>query len=295
MRSQCSVIGATLHGVEAIPVTVEVVISSGLPHMSIVGMADTAVQEAKERVRSAIQAAGFTMPGEKITINLAPGSLRKSGTAFDLPIAMGLLVATQQVNPDHIKNRMFVGELSLEGPVRPTVGTLAFGICAKRMGLDLVSSGDQYVPIDGLVQLRLASLIRLHLEEPFEDVVRSHLNTKDERTSSAPDFRDIAGHEVAKRALQIAAAGKHGVLMMGPPGSGKTMLASRMSSILPPLDQEEMLEAAVVHSVAGEDVEQILAGGRPFRQPHHTISSAGLLGGGSPIRPGEVSLAHRET
>lgn len=293
MRSQCSVIGATLHGVEAIPVTVEVVISNGLPHMSIVGMVDTAVQEAKERVRSAIQAAGFIMPGEKITINLAPGSLRKSGTGFDLPIAMGLLAATQQISLDRIKDRMFVGELSLEGPVRPTVGTLAFGICAKRMGLDLVSSGDQYVPIDGLEQLALASLVRLHMEEPFEKVMVSRFDTGDQRRASVPDFRDIAGHEVAKRALQVAAAGKHGVLMMGPPGSGKTMLASRMPSILPPLDQEEMLEAAVVHSVAGESVERILSGARPFRRPHHTISSAGLLGGGSPIRPGEVSLAHQ--
>ena len=292
MRSQCSVIGATLHGVEAIPVTVEVVISNGLPHMAIVGMADTAVQEAKERVKAAIQAAGFTMPTERITVNLAPGSLRKGGTGFDLPIAIGLLAATQQIDLDKVKNKMFVGELSLEGPVRQVVGTLAFGICAKKMGLDLVSSGDQYVPIDGLEQLRLASLQRLHVVEPFEEVSPLKSEMDPAPSSSVPDFKDIAGHDVAKRALQVAAAGRHGVLMMGPPGSGKTMLASRMPSILPPLSQEEMLEAAVVHSVAGEPVEGILSGIRPFRQPHHTISSAGLLGGGSPIRPGEVSLSH---
>lgn len=284
--------GATLHGVEAIPVTVEVVISSGLPHMSIVGMVDTAVQEAKERVRAAIQAAGFTMPVEKITVNLAPGSLKKTGTGFDLPIALGILAATQQVDLELIRNKMFVGELSLEGPTRPTVGTLAFGICAKRMGLELVSSGDQFVPIDGLTQLALAGLVRLHAEEPYDEVMPSRNGSAEAPRASAPDFKDIAGHEVAKRALQVAAAGKHGLLMMGPPGSGKTMLASRMPSILPPLEQEEMLEAAVVHSVAGENIANILAGARPFRQPHHTVSSAGLLGGGSPIRPGEVSLAH---
>ncbi len=292
MRSQCSLIGASLRGVEAVPVTVEVVISNGMPHMSIVGMVDTAVQEAKERVRSAIQAAGFVMPFEKIIVNLAPGSLKKGGTGFDLPIAMGILAATQQIDPDLIKDKMFVGELSLEGPVRSNVGTLAFGICAKRMGLDLVSSGDQYVPIDGLNQLALEGLVRLHMEEPYDQVRPSRSGLAGQQRPFAPDFRDIAGHEVAKRALQIAAAGNHGVLMIGPPGSGKTMLASRVATILPPLEQDEMLEAAVIHSVAGENIDEILSGMRPFRQPHHTISSAGLLGGGSPIRPGEVSLSH---
>lgn len=292
MRSQCSLVSATLHGVEAIPVTVEVVISEGMPGMSIVGMADTAVQEARERVRSAIKAVGFTVPFDKITINLAPGSLKKMGSGFDLPIAMGILAATGQIDPQTVKDRMFIGELSLEGPVRQNVGILAFAICAKKLGLSLVSAGMQYAPIDGLTQLALRTLGSLHTEDPYEEVRESRCISGTRPAVSGPDFRDIAGHEVAKRALQIAAAGKHGLLMMGSPGSGKTMLASRMASILPPLDQDEMLEAAVVHSVAGEDVSGILQGIRPFRSPHHTVSSAGLLGGGSPIRPGEVSLAH---
>lgn len=292
MGAQCTVASATLRGVEARPVAVEVVVSSGLPGMAIVGMADVAVQEARERVRAAIRASGFAMPNEKIVVNLAPGDVRKTGSGFDLPIALGILAATGQVSPEVLANRLFVGELSLEGSVRSVAGALAFGICAARSGLALVSAGEQAVPLDSLVQLALPSLGRLHAEEPFAPVACRSAAQPRPTDDSAPDFRDVSGHEAAKRALQIAAAGRHGLLMMGPPGSGKTMLASRIASILPPLSQDEMLEAAVVHSVAGEDVSTILAGVRPFRHPHHSATSAGLVGGGSPLRPGEISLAH---
>ncbi|MDO4291462.1 MAG: YifB family Mg chelatase-like AAA ATPase [Eggerthellaceae bacterium] len=293
MRAQCVVTGATLHGVEAIPVSVEVVVSGGLPGMAVVGMADTAVQEARERVRAAVRAAGFSMPNDKIVVNLAPADVRKTGSGFDLPIALGILVATGQVGPQVLERRLFVGELSLEGFVRPVKGTLAFGICAARLGCALVSAGEQAVPLASLEQLGLPHVGRLHVEDPFVPVDCSSVGRRAAPDEDAPDFRDVSGHEAAKRALQIAAAGRHGVLMMGPPGSGKTMLASRMASILPPLDQDEMLEAAVVHSVAGEDVAPLLAGRRPFRRPHHSATTAGLVGGGSPIRPGEISLAHR--
>lgn len=282
---------ALLCGVEAVPVTVEVVVSNGLPGMAIVGMVDTAVQEAKERVRSAIQASGFAMPADKIVVNLAPGDLRKYGSGFDLPIALGILAATGQVDPRLLEGMLFIGELSLEGPVRQTVGSLAFGVCAAKEGRSLVSGHRLRVPIDGLEQLTLRSLGRMHGEEPFEEAILKAATQEDCRTS-ALDFRDIAGHDVAKRALQIAAAGKHGVLMVGPPGSGKTMLASRIPTILPPLEETELLETAVVHSVAGESIDAIMAGRRPFRSPHHSATSAGLLGGGTPVRPGEISLAH---
>lgn len=272
---------------------VEVVVSNGMPGMAIVGMADTAVQEARERVKAAINAAGFTMPNNKIVVNLAPADLRKAGSGFDLPMALGILVATGQVPRGFVEGRLFVGELSLEGAVRSVRGALAFGICAHGQGLSLVTSGDgAIVPLRELEQFRLPSLSALHGESPLQDVVAGAGRRAAGALPSPLDFKDVAGHDVAKRALQIAAAGDHGLLMMGPPGSGKTMLASRIGSILPPLSEEEMLQAAVVHSVADQPVDAILAGQRPFRKPHHSATTAGLVGGGNPIRPGEVSLAH---
>ena len=293
MGAQCAVASATLRGVEALPVTVEVVISGGLPGMSMVGMPDAAVQEARERVRAAIRAAGFAMPNDKIVVNLAPANLRKSGSGFDLPIAIGILAATGQINHRILEGRLFVGELSLDGRVRAVSGALAFGICAERTGLALVTApGGAYIPLQTLEQKALANLGRLHLEDPFDEPDADEGSDVGD-SAAAPDFRDIAGHEMAKRAFQVAAAGSHGLLMMGPPGSGKSMLAARLPSILPPLDEDEMIEAAVVHSVAGEDVAPILAGRRPFRHPHHSATTAGLVGGGNPLRPGEISLAHR--
>lgn len=292
--SRCSVTGATLRGVEALPVAVEVAVSGGIPGMAVVGMPDAAVQEARERVRAAIRASGFAMPNEKVVVNLAPGDLRKTGTGFDLPIAVGVLAATGQLDPAALRGRLFVGELSLEGSVRPAAGALAFGICARNRGLVLVGSADAArLPLGEVEQLGIARLSDLRPGGPGPRPLAAGSRGAAFAEDGAPDFSDVAGHEVAKRALQVAAAGGHGVLLMGPPGSGKTLLASRLTTILPPLSQDEMLEAAVVHSVAGEDVTPILAGRRPFRSPHHSASQAGLVGGGSPVRPGEISLAHQ--
>lgn len=288
MFGQCCVQGATLRGVDALPVDVEVVVSAGLPGFMVVGMPDAAIQEARERVRAALRASGFSMPNEKIVVNLAPGSLRKTGSGFDLPIAVGILAATGQIDRSLTEGRLYAGELSMEGCVRPVAGLLAYAIAARGLGYDFVCGpSDDFVGVAGVRQLVLKTVGKLRGGE-FEQAMPRIF----ECGKSSLDFKDVAGHEAAKRALQIAAAGNHGVLMMGPPGSGKTMLASRLPSILPPLSNDEAMQAALVHSVAGEDIAPILAGVRPFRSPHHSASAAGLVGGGSPPRPGEVSLAH---
>lgn len=289
MYGRCTVQGATLRGVEAVPVDVEVVVGSGMPAFCIVGMPDAAIQEARERVRAAVRASGFSMPNERVVVNLAPGALRKTGSGFDLPIAVGLLAATGQIDPRVLEHTLVVGELSLEGGVRAVAGLLAYALCARDLGCDLVCADapERLVAVEGLA-LRSARSLAAFRTGAFGDL--APLRPSD--GAEAPDFRDVAGHAMVKRALQIAAAGSHGLLMMGPPGSGKTMLASRLPSVLPPLAEREALETALVHSVAGEDASSVLGGVRPFRSPHHSASLAGLVGGGTPPRPGEVSLAH---
>ncbi|MDO9556989.1 MAG: YifB family Mg chelatase-like AAA ATPase [Coriobacteriia bacterium] len=289
---QATVMTATLLGVDALPVEVQADVSSGLPMFGIVGLGDTAVQEARERVRSAIRAAGLQFPNARVIINLAPAPMRKHGTGFDLPIALAVLTATKQISASLVEGATAVGELALDGSVRPVPGMLAHAYTAAQMGYDLLgpSAALPAAAVVGRVRCRIVdhmSALRCgdivsrepHCTEPFDRL-------------SLPDLADVAGHDGAKRALEIAAAGSHNLLFVGPPGSGKTMLARRLGGILPPLNDDERLTTALVHSVAGVDERPALAGVRPFRMPHHSTSSVGLIGGGSPLRPGEISLAH---
>lgn len=290
MSAHCRVSTATIVGVEAVPVDVEVDVGAGLPSFAIVGLADTAVQEARERVRSAIRASGFELPSARIVVNLAPGPLRKHGTGFDLPIALGLLAATRQLPSHLVSGALAVGELSLDGAVRRVPGLIAYALTAQQYGLPLLAPRGERgaATLDGLEYLPLTRLAELREGLP------SPCYETDETTAPHPneDFGEVVGQDLAVRALVIAAAGGHNLLMIGPPGSGKTMLARRLPTILPPLGRRERIDTALVHSVAGLDPSSALAGCRPFRSPHHSASMAGLVGGGAPPRPGEASLAH---
>ncbi len=290
MPGRCTVCSAVLRGAEVIPVDVEVAVTGGLPGFAVVGMVDAAVQEARERVKVALKASGYSMPGDRVLVNLAPSSLRKTGSGFDLAIAVGLLVASGQIHPDIVRDSLFVGELSLDGAVRPITGLLAYALCARDLGMALCCSADadDFIPVEGLRERGVTRLIDFR-DQRFCAIGAPMVSAEPLRL----DYREVSGNEVAKRALQIAAAGSHGLLMIGPPGSGKTMLAARLPTILPPLSDDEALQVAVIQSLAGQSTVQTLAGIRPFRAPHHSATAAGLIGGGSPIRPGEISLAHQ--
>jgi len=294
------VMSSAVIGIDAYIVEVEVDISKGLPSFSTVGLPEGAVRESKERVKASIKNSGYQFPSDRITVNLAPADIKKEGSAFDLPMAIGILAATGLIPRESLFQTLFLGELSLDGLIRPIKGALPIAVMAKDMGLKglflppenateaaVVEAIDIY-PVNNLSRLVQALLGFSNISpfhEDFKGLFKSHEHLL--------DFSDVRGQENVKRAMEIAAAGGHNMIMIGPPGAGKTMLARRLHTILPDLSFQEALETSKVYSVMAlmpEDKGLITT--RPFRAPHHTISDAGLIGGGQNPKPGEVSLAH---
>jgi len=290
--------GAALYGIEAIPITLEVHAADGF-RFYLVGLPDNAVKESERRIEAALHHSGFKRPGKKITVNMAPADIRKEGAAYDLPIALGMLAASGQIPAEPLSGCLIMGELSLDGSILPIRGALPMALLAAKLGLKTAILPHQNAREASVVtEIEIRSAV--HLRQVCEEMmgqrplsIQSANALLPENTAVfGPDFSEVKGQQGVKRAMEVAAAGGHNMLMIGPPGSGKTMLAKRLPGILPPMSREEALEVSRIHSVAVGKGQSGLLTERPFRSPHHTISEVALTGGGSQPKPGEISLAH---
>jgi magnesium chelatase family protein len=286
-----------LAGIHAPAVNVEVHLSKGLPGFSMVGLPEKAVKESKDRVRSAIINCGFKFPSKRIVVNLSPADLPKEGGRFDLPIAIGILLASEQLPPQNMADFEIAGELALSGELRGFAGALPLALATQKQQRTLI------IPKDNAAEVALLSQLKSYSAEHLLQVCQHFLgeqplpllakNTVVKNLAVYPDLSDVKGQIFARRALEIAAAGSHSLLLTGPPGAGKTLLASRLPGILPPMQEQDALEMANIYSISQQGFHRSAWGVRPFRSPHHTASSCALVGGGSPPRPGEISLAHQ--